>query len=205
MTKIRLTKGELKRQRDSLEQFRHYLPTLQLKKQQLQIKIIEIRQIRDRKIDDFNKKQKEIDEWVGLLADSRISVDQWVVPTKFLLEKTNIAGATIPILEGIIFDDTDYDYFLMPFWIDKGIAELRIWMQLFIEINVVNQQIDILEKEHRITMQRVNLFEKIKIPEAVENIRRIRISLGDQQTNAVGISKVAKKKIEASTYQEVLA
>jgi V/A-type H+-transporting ATPase subunit D len=45
MSKIKLTKGELKRQRDSLKQFQRYLPTLQLKKQQLQMKILEFRRI----------------------------------------------------------------------------------------------------------------------------------------------------------------
>ena len=58
------------------------------------------------------------------------------------------------------------------------------------------ERISILKAELRVTTQRVNLFEKIKIPECLENIRKIRIYLGDQMANAVGISKVAKKKIE---------
>ena len=57
-------------------------------------------------------------------------------------------------------------------------------------------QIAILAKELRITTQRVNLFEKVKIPECKNNIRIIRIYLGDQQANAVGVSKVAKHKVE---------
>jgi V/A-type H+-transporting ATPase subunit D len=48
----------------------------------------------------------------------------------------------------------------------------------------------------RIVTQRVNLFEKVKIPESKENIRRINIYIGDQQTNSVGRSKIAKKKCE---------
>ena len=62
-----------------------------------------------------------------------------------------------------------------------------------------------LKQELRVTTQRVNLFEKVKIPECLENIRRIRIYLGDQQANAVGISKVAKKKIEAVNMSELIA
>jgi len=34
----------------------------------------------------------------------------------------------------------------------------------------------------------------VKIPEARENIRMINIYLGDQQTNSVGRSKIAKGK-----------
>jgi V/A-type H+-transporting ATPase subunit D len=44
-------------------------------------------------------------------------------------------------------------------------------------------------------MQRVNLFEKIKIPEAVENARRIQVFLGDQQTAAVVRGKLSKLKV----------
>jgi V/A-type H+-transporting ATPase subunit D len=51
----------------------------------------------------------------------------------------------------------------------------------------------------------VNLFEKVKIPEAEETIRLIKIYLGDQMANAVGRSKIAKKKIEQAELEEVLA
>ena len=50
--------------------------------------------------------------------------------------------------------------------------------------------------ELRTTSQRVNLFEKVKIPECRENIRRIRIMLGDLETSAVARSKIAKRKAE---------
>ena len=63
-------------------------------------------------------------------------------------------------------------------------------------MEVIKKAEKILSRALRVTTQRVNLFEKVKIPECLENIRVIRIYLGDQMANAVGISKVAKKKIE---------
>ena len=56
-------------------------------------------------------------------------------------------------------------------------------------------QVELLGKELRTTSQRVNLFEKVKIPETKENIRRIGIYIGDQQTAAVVRGKIAKKKL----------
>ena len=56
-------------------------------------------------------------------------------------------------------------------------------------------QVDLLSKELKTTSQRVNLFEKVKIPEAKENIKRIAIYLGDQQTAAVVRGKIAKNKV----------
>jgi V/A-type H+-transporting ATPase subunit D len=55
---------------------------------------------------------------------------------------------------------------------------------------------DVLREELRITIQRINLFEKVKIPEARENIRVIRIYLGDIQTAEVVRGKISKRKIQ---------
>jgi len=52
-----------------------------------------------------------------------------------------------------------------------------------------------LAHELRVTTQRVNLFEKVKIPEALGSIKRIGIYLGDQQTAQVVRGKISKRKL----------
>ena len=47
---------------------------------------------------------------------------------------------------------------------------------------MLERQYALLHEELRTTSQRVNLFEKVKIPECRENIRVIRIFLGDEQS-----------------------
>ena len=76
-------------------------------------------------------------------------------------------------------------------------------------MNLTRQVHDFRCKEERIplrsfntTSQRVNLFEKVKIPEAKENIRAINIFLGDQQTTGVARSKLAKGKALVRTTLE---
>ncbi|MFA5088860.1 MAG: V-type ATP synthase subunit D [Candidatus Omnitrophota bacterium] len=203
MSKIRLTKGELKRQRDSLEQYQHYLPTLQLKKQQLQTKILDIKQVLARRQAQLDGQERTIGGWAGVLADERVDIQEWVLPKKIVLQEINIAGANIPVFKEVIFAEAEYDFYLTPLWVDQGLKHLRAWMALLAEIEVLQRQVGILSHELRVTTQRVNLFEKVKIPEAVDNIRKIRIYLGDQLANAVGISKVAKKKIQYAAHQEM--
>ena len=205
MAKIKLTKGELKRQRDSLEQFRHYLPTLQLKKQQLQMKIAEAHRLLSEKQQMFKRKFEEISRWAGLLADPAVDLKEWITPEKISTDTINIAGANVPLYKDIRFKEAEYDFYTTPLWVDKGIEELRLMVTYRAEIDILEKRVDILKHELRITTQRVNLFEKVKIPECLDNIRIIRIYLGDQQANAVGISKVAKKKIEARVLEEVFA
>lgn len=196
MAKIKLTKGELKKQRDSLKQFERYLPTLLLKKQQLQMKILETNKILEEQMNIFVKKEKCIQEWVGLLGDSEVDLKQWITPIEIITGSINIAGANVPVFMEVKFKEAEYDLYTTPFWIDEGIEELRDMVQAMVEVKIVQKRIKILEKELRTTSQRVNLFEKIKIPECKESIRKIGIYLGDQQANAVGVSKVTKKKID---------
>jgi V/A-type H+-transporting ATPase subunit D len=68
-------------------------------------------------------------------------------------------------------------------------------MSLDLEAEVLDEQVRLLEKELRATSQRVNLFEKVKIPETQENIRKISVYLADQQVSAVVRSKISKRKI----------
>lgn len=225
MAKIKLTKGELKRQRDSLTQFQHYLPTLQLKKQQLQMKIRDVRAVLLKKSVELNYIERKIKSWVGLLADPlleevgllaegtspaegrRFDIRAWVVPSEedVHIETQNIAGANLPVLKQVTFPPVDYDLYATPYWVDRGIEEIQEYMRRLLEVENFKHQVSVLQNELRVTTQRVNLFEKVKIPECLENIRVIRIYLGDLQTNAVGISKVAKKKIQAADIFEPVA
>lgn len=116
----------------------------------------------------------------------------------------NIAGIEVPVFERVDFVPAAYDLFLTPLWVDAGLDALREMVSVQEEIRVIDQGIAVLSKELRVTSQRVNLFEKIKIPGTQEAIRLIRISLGDQMTNAIGRSKIAKKKIEEAELEEAL-
>jgi V/A-type H+-transporting ATPase subunit D len=69
-------------------------------------------------------------------------------------------------------------------------------LELDLEAKIVEEQRRRLDKELRTTTQRVNLFEKVKIPETKNNIKKIQVYLGDQQTSAVVRGKIAKTGFE---------
>ena len=205
MAKIKLTKGELKRQRDALKQFQRYLPTLQLKKQQLQLEILQQNTILQERRQVLAKKRQGIDLWAGLLVDPLVEIKLFLKPEKIITHFKNIAGVDIPVFDAVEFIKQDYDLFFTPLWLDAGIEALREVIILNKEISVRQDGVSILRQELRITTQRVNLFEKVKIPLAEENIRLIKIYIGDQMANAVGRSKIAKRKIEDLILEEALA
>ena len=196
MAKIKLTKNELKAQRDALTRFRRYLPTLQLKKQQLQL---EVRQL-ENKIEEKRREEDAViqglQSWIRLFSEP-FDFDAHVKLEKVVLGEGNIAGVMIPILEDLKFAVTAPDYFSAPLWVDRGMVVLQQLIRLRVERLVMRNQQECLREELRTTNQRVNLFEKVKIPESRESIRRINIFLGDQQTSAVARAKIAKGKTVA--------
>jgi V/A-type H+-transporting ATPase subunit D len=201
--KIKLTQGELKRQRDALRQYERYLPTLQLKKQLLQLEIVHQNSaIRERK-ESLSAKERSAENWLGLLIEAP-EIRHWLIPKKIITVTKNVAGVDVPVFERVDFEPAEYDLFLTPLWVDAGLEILKDMVYLREEIRVIEQGISILKHELRITTQRVNLFEKVKIPGGKEAIRRIKIYIGDQMTNAVGRSKIAKNKIEEANLEEVV-
>lgn len=202
MARIKFTKGELKKTRDALRQYERYLPTLQLKKQQLQMEILRQLRLHQEKKEQEASKKKAIAVWAGLLVDAPEGLKTWITPKEILIAARNIAGLDLPVFERPEFEPAEYDLFIIPLWTDAAVDLLRELVSLQQEIRVIEQGIRILRDELRITTQRVNLFEKVKIPEAKELIRLIKIYLGDQMTNAVGRSKIAKRKIEEMILEE---
>lgn len=201
MEKIKLTKGELKKQRDALRQYERYLPTLQLKKQQLQLEILHQYSILEEKRHALSVKKKATENWLGLLVEYP-EIKKWLISKQVVCGVKNIAGVDFPVFERVDFAVAEYDLFLMPLWVDAAIEALRAMVSDLEEIKIIEKGVGILKQELRITTQRVNLFEKVKIPDAKEAIRRIKIYIGDQMTNAVGRSKIAKNKIEEAVLEE---
>ena len=194
MAKIKLTKNELKQQKDSLKRFERYLPTLILKKQQLQMVIRQIEAEEREKRLERETRYTGLKTWIAVFGED-IQLETKIHMTGLVTSIGNIAGVDIPVFESITIEETGYDLMRTPLWVDSGIEALRGIIELDAELQVLQLQLKRLDEELRITTQRVNLFEKVKIPEAKENIRRIRIYLGDQQTAAVVRGKIAKKNL----------
>ena len=180
-----------------MKQFQRYLPTLQLKKQQLQMEILhQLSALREKEY-HLDKARESARAWAGILSERGESLTAWLTPEKVNTRARNIAGLDIPVFDGVTFPRAEYDLFYEPLWLDRALEELRKIATLMVEVVLLQQGLGLLRQELRITTQRVNLFEKVKIPEAKEAIRQIKIYLGDQMANAVGRSKIAKRKIEA--------
>ena len=197
MAKIKLTRNELKAQKESLKRFSRFLPTLELKKLQLELErrkvVKEMREFR-KQITSF---REDIHSWQNLFCENYPKDVQHLVRIANLeAQEVNIAGISVREVVDVTFEVEEYDLYLTSPWLEKGIDVIK--KILFFqerEKSLYNKEKVILQ-ELRKTTQRINLFKEKLIPECKENIRMIRIQLGDLQAAAVGRSKMAKQKMQ---------
>jgi len=200
--KIKFTRTELKHQRDALARFSRYLPTLKLKQQQVQSSIVKTREIFREKEAAVKTTERTISAYDGLFNDvAGVNFTKLATPDSVNTSTHSIAGVYVPRFETISFPKADFSLFATATWVDRALADLKQLNHQKVELGILQECLDLLQTELKKVMQRVNLFEKVMIPNTLENIRRIRIALGDQMTAGVARAKIAKAKLEQKEHE----
>ena len=193
MSRVTASKHELKRQRDALARFERYLPTLRLKQRQLQV---ELRRVEAAVVEagaDEARLRRDLSAWIELWVEP-LDVAAHVAVESVRWGETSVAGVTLPTLDEVRWRRRPASPAATPAWVDDGLLAFERLAELRLRRQVLAEQRSRLAAELRFTSQRVNLFEKVKVPEAREALRFIRIALGDQQAAEVVRAKIAKAK-----------
>jgi len=197
MAKIALNKSALNKEKRSLKTFNRYLPALELKRQQL---MLERRKARQRVL-EVREELKAMSDSVGenlpMLAYESVEVDNLVKVTGIELNEQNIVGVSVPILDHVEVEVSAYSFLVKPHWVDNLVVRLKEVVRLRVESLVCEKRYALIDHATRITAQRVNLFSKILIPEAKQNIAKIKIFLSDQDRASVVNAKISKGKLES--------
>jgi V/A-type H+-transporting ATPase subunit D len=192
---MKLTKTQLREEQSRLLQLEKYVPTLQLKKAMLQQEVIEAVTLKQKLEVELNLVEKLFEEASILLSDDRVVLLKMLKVENVETHIENIAGVEVPVFDSITFSRLNYALTDTPAWFDIIIDKLKSKASLQAQMQVLDKRKKLLEKEYKEVSIRLNLFEKVLIPKAKENIKKIKIYLGDQQLAAVCQSKMAKKKI----------
>lgn len=146
MAKLKLTKNEQKTQKDALKMYQRYLPTLTLKKQQLQS---EIRAI-DEKAKSVRAEKKALEEdfekWISVFGEKDAFKPDMVTVKNIKKGWGNIAGVKIPVYEGADFGRGDYNLYSTPLWIDMAADRMEKALELDLEAEVLDEQVRLLAK-----------------------------------------------------------
>ena len=160
---VKLTKNELKVQKDRLKQFQRYLPTLQLKKQQLQSVVMQVTAQLEQVEQQRRAAVAGLDDWVAVFAENDSfpadkRLETLIRPHHVVCGEENIAGVTVPVFQELSFEEIQYDVADYPLWVDTAAVRLREIARLDALEKTLRRQVELLEQELRSTAQRVNLF-----------------------------------------------
>ena len=129
-----------------------------------------------------------------MLANQNIALEGLVELTHANIETENIVGTHLPKLNSVEIKVKPFSVMATPHWVDNVVATLKEMLELQVFAKVNERRLQLLDKAVRTITQRVNLFEKVLIPQTESNIKRIKVYLSDEQMAAVVRSKIAKRK-----------
>ena len=194
MARLSFSKASLHKESAQLKRFKKYLPSLDLKRQQL---IAE----RTKAIVRLAKTEEQIrscyaivTEQIPMLSDEHIDLDGLVTVKQAVIDEENLVGIKLPVLKQIEIQCQPYSYLTKPHWVDLVVCQLKEMLELKIRLTVNQQRLEILQQAVKKVTQRVNLFDKVLIPKAQKNIGKIRIFLSDAERAAVVRAKITKQK-----------
>ncbi len=169
------------------------LPTLKNKESALRMEVKRAKE----KAEEYQQKYKErIKAYAHL---DRLWIE--FKPELLSLEKVNvsskkIAGVQTPVFEGISLNIKDYNIFAEPKWFPDGFSILKEIILLAYQSKIFTQKMKILDFARKKTTQKVNLYEKVQIPDYQDAIRKIKRFLEDEENLAKSAQKIVKKRTE---------
>lgn len=166
------------------------LPILKNKESALRVEVMAEKQ----KIKSINNQQLQSKEkadyllpLIGRFPSDLVYVDALDIDHK------KIAGVKIPQLKSISLSIKEILWHEAPHWYPDVLSYLKEFAELNAKLSVAEQTLKILERERKRTTQKVNLYEKVQIPELEDALKKIKRFLEDKEN----LSKAAQKMVKA--------
>ncbi len=194
MARLQLNKSSLAKQQTQLKSYQRFLPSLDLKRQQLmgeRAKAIEEVETLEAQVHSFADK---VGDDLPMLANEDISLDGLVRLTDYQLSEENVVGTKLPRLDRIEVNVAEYSPMAKPHWVDDVARLLHGMLEARLRVQIAKKRVKLLDDAVKTITQRVNLFDKVLIPGAKANIKKIGIYLNDEEMASVVRSKISKRK-----------
>jgi len=194
MATLSLNKSSLQQQRQKLGLFERFLPSLDLKRQQLAAEYKKCLQTLAEAEQGASKASRSLTGLLPILGSASMKLSGLVRIRCVDIGEEDVLGVHLPALKSVEFVTADYSLLATPFWIDDLVTCLKEVATYRIRLHVYRERVARMQSAVRRITQRVNLFDKVLIPNAKRDIARIQIFLSDVGRAAVVTSKIAKSK-----------
>ncbi len=199
MARLSLNKSTLSKQIKQLKAYQSFLPSLDLKRRQLlaeQNKANEeLAEIRQR----LHTLEPLIAQQIPMLANEQLDLNGLVKVEHVDLVEENVMGTRLPKLNRLDVSVHDYSFLAKPIWVDSLVELLKEALEIRIQIQVAQRRVELLNRAARTVTQRVNLFDKVLIPQTRQNIKKIQIYLADAERAGVVQAKLSKAEKRAAS------
>lgn len=196
MARLSLTKASLTKEKSLLRTFHDVLPSLDMKRRQISAEREKARRQLAEAAQMAEAIEPDVAARLPMVANAAIQLDNLVTISRLEIGEENLMGTRLPTLQALEFRISNYGVLTKPFWVDALVVVLQSAIEANIRIQVARRRVELLQEAERTVTQRYNLFDKVLIPRARKNIRKISIYLSDAERAAVVNSKIAKRKKE---------
>ncbi|MCV6597502.1 MAG: V-type ATP synthase subunit D [Mangrovicoccus sp.] len=194
MARLQLNKSSLARERAQLKSYERFLPSLDLKRQQLMGERAKAQAETAQLRAQVKALAAEVGQNLPMLANEGVSLEGLVRLTDYHTGLENVVGTKLPVLDRIEVEIAPYSPMAKPHWADDVARLLQDMLRARLRVKIAQDRVAILDDAVTTITQRINLFDKVLIPNAKANIKKIAIYLNDEEMAAVVRSKIAKKK-----------
>jgi V/A-type H+-transporting ATPase subunit D len=193
MSKLVLSKSGLHKQRENMRLYERVLPSLELKRMQLTSELKRARKRLDNARVDEDMLKQRVALQLPMLADREMDLSGLVDVESIDIDEENMVGLRLPTFVDVRFRVAPYSMLARPHWTDVLTDRIKQMVSQKVRVQVMTQRVHLLEQSARKITQRTNLFEKILVPQAKRNIRKIQVYLADADRAAVIRSKITKR------------
>ncbi len=168
------------------------LPTLQAKESALRNAVKMVKEV-------IKEIETEIQDRLETLADLNkfwCEFPELLTIVEVKVGRKSIAGVKTPFLEEVIFEEKPFSLHANPNWFKFGVKILKSLIDLRMKLKILAEKYALLDYARKKTTQKVNLYEKVQIPEYDEAILKIKRYLEDEENLAKSSQKILKAKIE---------
>ena len=148
---------------------------------------------------EYNKLIEKLDNSIRLWGEFPLSL---FVLNQVEVDVKKIAGIKTPELNRLDYNIENFSRFNNPAWLSEGINILKGVTEMLTKIEIERKKIEILEYARKKTTQKVNLYEKVQIPQYSEAILKIKRYLEDVDNLEKAAQKLTKQfQAEAAVSQ----
>ncbi|OGS36411.1 MAG: V-type ATP synthase subunit D [Elusimicrobia bacterium RIFOXYB2_FULL_49_7] len=168
------------------------LPTLKAKESALRLEVKKAREETERLRTKLSELLASTEPLIRLFSEFP---KELVRLSEVKIGQKKVAGIKTPVLEELELSETLFGRISSPAWFPNGLDRLKSVLNIHVSIRLSEQKNAIIEHARKKTTQKVNLYEKVQIPELDEALRKIKRFLEDDENLAKSSQKILKARL----------